>query len=668
MKKIISIITFIILSNYTVWSQKHELGNVTIDELKEKINAKDSSAVATILFERGRTYFNYKQAEGFSVMTEVEIKIKIYKKGGYEWANTEVPFYIGSSDRESVSFSKAVTYNLVNNQIEKTKLKSENEFSEQKNKFLGLRKIAMPNVKEGSIIEYKYTIKSPYISNFPEWKFQRSIPIKFSEYITEIPEYFFYNVHRKGVLIPLEVKDNLSKTISLEEKSTPKGLVGGYTHDVENINYLDNRTTYTLQNIPALKEESFINNIENYTSSLEFEHSGTQMPQKTFVSYATNWGDIAKNIYESDGFGNQIDKNNYYETDLKTLLQGLSTNDEKAATIFSYVQSRMTWNKYNSYSCDGGVKKAYQDKTGNSAEINLMLVSILRFAGLDANPVLISTRANGVALYPSRTAYNTVIASAMIDGKLILLDATSKYSLPNILPSRDLNWFGRIIRKDETSDMVDLMPNFSSQDVVNMLVTIDAKGLISGKVREQYLDYNGLRFRENYTGVSKESIMEKMEKRNSGLEVSDYELNDKDLGEPVVEKYAFKDSNEADIVGDKLYFSPLLQFAAKENPFKQETREFPVDFSFPSKDKYMLNITIPDGYQVESLPKPVALAMDKGYGNFSLAILNTDNQIQVTVSLSINTSIVPADDYDTLKEFFKKVIEKENEKIVLKKI
>ena len=668
MKKIILIFAVLILNNYLGWSQKHELGNVTIEELKEKVNAKDSSAVATVIFENGRTSFEYKQGEGFSVITEVEIKIKIYKKGGYEWANAEVPFYVGGSNKESVSFSKAVTYNLANNQIEKTKLKSENEFSEQKNKFWSYRKIVMPNVKEGSILEYKYTIKSPFISNFPSWKFQKSIPVIFSEYITDIPEYFFYNVHRKGTLYPIETKESVSKTIRLDEKTSPKGLVGGYVHDVENINYSDNRTIYRLENISALKDESFINNIDNYTSTLEFEHSGTQMPQKAFESYATNWEDIAKNIYESDGFGNQIDKTGYFEEDLKTLLQGLSTNDEKIATIFNYVQTRMTWNKYHSYTCDVGVKKAYQDKIGNSAEINLMLVSMLRFAGLDVNPVLVSTRANGVALYPSRLAYNTVIAGAMIDGKINLLDATSKFSSPTMLPLRDLNWFGRIIRKDKTSDMIDLMPDFSSQDVVNMLATIDAKGQVSGKVREQYLDYNALRFKENYSGISKESIIEKKEKKQSGLEISEYELNDKELGEPVVEKYAFKDSNEADIIGDKIYFSPLLQYALKENPFKQEKREYPIDFSFPSKDRYLFNITIPSGYQVESLPKPVALAMDKGYGNFSITISNTDNQIQVSVSLSINTSIIPSEDYDTLKEFFKKVIEKENEKIVLKKV
>jgi len=122
------------------------------------------------------------------------------------------------------------------------------------------------------------------------------------------------------------------------------------------------------------------------------------------------------------------------------------TNEEKVSAIFKHVQSRMNWNKHYSYYCYDGVKKAYQDKVGNSAEINLMLVSMLRQANLEANPVLISTRANGISLFPSSTAFNVVIASVVVDGKLVLLDATSKYATPGILPIRDLNWFGRLIK------------------------------------------------------------------------------------------------------------------------------------------------------------------------------------------------------------------------------
>lgn len=668
MNKIAFALLFLVIANNSSYAQKRELGNVTIEELKEKVHPKDSAAVAAVLFEKGRTSFEYKQGEGFTIITEVETKIKIYKKEGYEWANEEISFYVGNTDREIVDFSKAVTYNLVNGQIEKTKAKSENEFSEQKNKFWGVKKLAMPNVKEGSVIEYKYTIRSPFISKFPDWKFQREIPVNYSEYITDIPEYFYYNVYRKGTLIPTEVKDKLSKTIRLDEKYLTQSRSGGYQHDVENISYTDNRTTYKLENIAAVKEESYINNIDNYLSAIEHEHSATQMPQQTMKSYSSTWEDVAKTIYESDNFGNQLDKNSYYESDIKTLLQGLTTNEEKVATLFSYVQSRMTWNKYFSYLCDDGVKKAYENKTGNSAEINLMLVSMLRYAQLDANPVLVSTRANGISLFPSRTAFNTVIAAVTINDNIVLLDATSKITLPNILPVRDLNWFGRIIRKDGTSDLVDLMPKSLSYDVINMLVNLDASGQVTGKVREQYLDYNALQFRDNYSGLSKDAIVEKIEKKHKGLEVDEYELTNSNLTDAVVEKYSIKNSNVSEIIGDKIYFSPMLYFAITENPFKQETREYPVDFSFPFRDKYMINITIPEGYQVETLPKSTAIAMDLKYGTFNYTVTNTGSQIQLSAILDINTSIIAPDDYNTLKEFFKVVVEKQNEKIVLKKI
>ena len=668
MRKTTLILLLFVLGISKNYAQKQELGSVTIEELKQKTHPKDSTAVAAVIFEKGKTYFEFKQDDGFSLVTEVEVRIKIYKKEGYEWANEQVDFYIGGSSRESVDYSKAITYNLVNGQIEKTKAKSENEFLEQKNKFWGSKKITMPNVKEGSVIEYKYTIRSPFISRFPDWRFQREIPVNYSEYTTDIPEYFFYNVYRKGALTPIEVKDRLNKSIRLDERVAPKGLTSGYTHDVENITYADNRTVYKLENVPAIKEESYVNNINNYITTIEHEHSGTQMPQQTFKAYSTTWEDVAKNIYENDDFGAQLNKTNYYEADIKTLLQGLTTTEEKIATIFSFVQSRMTWNKYNSYLCDSGVKKAYDDKIGNSAEINLMLVSMLRYAQLDANPVLISTRANGISLFPSRTAFNFVIAAVTINDNLILLDATSKVALPSILPVRDLNWFGRIIRKDGTSDMVDLMSKNLSFDVVNMLVALDDKGQITGKVRDQYLDYNSLRFRDNLAGLTKDAIVEKIEKRYKGLEVDDYDLTNSNLADPVVEKYSIKSSNVSEIIGDKIYFSPMLFFAMDENPFKQETREYPVDFSFPFRDKYMVNITIPEGYAVESLPKSIAIAMDMKYGTFNYTVTATDTQIQLSTVLDINTSIIAPDDYNTLKEFFKVVVEKQSEKIVLKKI
>ena len=666
------IIMVILLCSFNIYAQKYELGNVTIEELKEKFNPKDSSANATVIYEKGKTYFKFSQEEGFSLVTDVEVKVKIYKKEGYDFANKAVAFYVGGGSDENLSFSKAITYNLVNGKIEKTKLKSDGEFTEKKNKFWSQKKITMPNIKEGSIVEYKYTITSPYISTLPDWRFLRSIAVNHSEYITYIPEYFTYNVYRKGFISPVEIKNSIEKKISLvdREKIAPtlQGA-GGVNKTTYEIEYKENQITYKLDNVPALKEESYVNNIENYVASIQHELAGKKMPQSAFESFSTTWEKVAEKIYENEDFGGQLKKENYFEKDIKALLAGLTTKEEKISVIFNYVKSRMNWNEYYGYTCDDGVKKAYENKIGNVAEINLMLTAMLRYAGIVANPVLISTRSNGISLFPSRTAFNYVIVGLETGNNLVLLDATSKNAFPNILPLRDLNWLGRIIRKDGTSEQVDLMPKVISKDYINLMGTIDSKGEITGKIREQYSDYNALSFRNKYLDLSKETYLEKLEKKYENIEVSEYEIaNKQELEKPITETYSFKHSNSVEIIGNKMYFSPLLFLTLTENPFKQEKREYPVDFVYPNQDKYILNITIPDGYVVESMPAPMNMELAENMASFKFNLSNTGKQIQIVSMLDINTSIISSEYYSDLKVFYAEMIKKQTEKIVLKKI
>ncbi|MEO8516572.1 MAG: transglutaminase domain-containing protein [Flavobacterium sp.] len=671
MKKSTLLIVVLLCCKINIYAQKHELGEVTIEELKEKSFAKDTSAVAAVLFEKGKTTFEFTQADGFKVVTEVDVKIKVYKKGGYDLANKEVEFYVGGNNDESVSFSKAITYNLVNGAIEKTKLKNDGQFAEKKNKFWSINKITMPNVKEGSIIEYRYTIKSPYTSTLPDWAFQRDIPVVYSEYTAGIPEYYVYNVYRKGFLSPTETVNKLKKTITLEYKQntmTTLHSAGGVNRTSQDIYYVDTQTTFKLENIPALKEESFVNNINNYTASVEHELSQVLMPNSPIESFSNSWENVVKKIYDSEEFGTQLKKEGYFEDDLKKLLAGLTGRDEKIAAVFSYVKSRMNWNSQFGYYSDGGVKKAYADKTGNIAEINLMLTAMLRYAGVNANPVLLSTRANGIAVYPSRTAFNYVIAAVEIENDLILLDATNKNALPNVLPLRDLNWFGRIIRKEGTSAEVDLTPKMISKDYINVMAKINEKGEIEGKLKEQYFDYNAFNFRDKYTDINKESYIEKLEKKYNNIEVGEYDVvNKNEFDKPVIETYSFKQNSSVDIIGDKMYFSPLLFFAQTVNPFKQEKREYPVDFTFPTQDKYLISVTIPEGYAVESMPVPLAIKLGE-YADFKFNISNAGKQIQISAIVDINTSIVPSESYGDLKTFFAEMIKKQTEKIVLKKI
>lgn len=660
--------SIILLLTSIAFSQKHELGKVTIEELKEKVCPSDTSAVAAYLFNVGKTYYSYSDSNGFELITEITTKIKIYKKEGYEFANKAVKFYVGVNDSEKVSVSKAYTYNLVNGKIEKTKLGSDGEFNEKINKFWSRKKITMPNIKEGSIIEFKFDISSPYESYIPEWEFQENIPVKYSEFLAVIPEYYMFNTRSKGYLTPVVQVEKKTRSITLTSKERSSGYITSTNFSNEAISFEETMTKYILENVPALKEEAFVNNINNYRATVSHELSGTKYPNSNYVAYSSDWESVVKKIYDSENFGSELKKTGYFEKDLDALLNGINSYEEKIAVVFNYVKSKMNWDESYGIYCDSGVRKAYQDKKGNVAEINIMLTAMLRYAGIDANPILLSTRDNGISFFPSRTSFNYVIAGVELQNQVILLDATNKNTIPNILPIRDLNWIGRIIRKNESSAEINLMPTTNSKDVISIIGNINAQGEVSGKIRDQYFDYNAFTFREYNKGISKDSYIEKLEKKHKGLEVGEYEVqNSTDLSKPIVENYDFKATNSVEIIGDKMYLSPFLFFAITENPFKQETREYPVDFVFPNQDKFNISLTIPEGYTVETLPQPKAVAMPDNLASYKYNISNTGNQIQIIYTLDINQAIIGSEDYGTLKNFFKEIVNKQTEKIVLKK-
>lgn len=667
------LLLILVITSFDIYAQKFELGKVTIAELQEKEHPKDPSAPATILFEKGKVEFEYDGTDGFSIITEMTVKIKIYKKEGYDWANKIVPYYSeNNSTRETVNFSDAVTYNLVDGKIEKTKLKSEGEFDEVTNKYWSRKKITMPNVKEGSIIEYSYTIKSQMIGNLKEWKFQTSIPVNYSEYKTYIPEYFVYNQNQKGSIFPKITKDSKTKRITFtyfeNDMSKPNNTGWNIKHVVD-AEYIENITTYIVENLPAMKEENFVNNIDNYTASISQELSLTKYPNQPFKSFSTDWETVVKKIYEYDDFGPELNKTGYFDDQIKALIANLNTGEEKIVAIFNFVKMNVKWNERDGYLCDNGVRNAFKEHVGNVADINLMLTAMLRYAGLTANPVLISTRSYGIALFPNRYAYNYVIAAVEVNGELILLDATEKFALPDILPLRDLNWFGRLIRKDGTSIEVNLMPKSVSNENIYLSYSLNKQGVITGKARKQLTDYFALQFRKNYVGVNTDTYLESLENSYNNIEVSDYVRdNELDLFKPIVETFSFKDTKSTEIINDKIYISPLLFFTSKDNPFKQEKREYPIDFGKPFETKYNINIEIPEDYTVESLPKPINIATVEGFGSFKYNIGNTGNSIQFLITTDINFAIVAADFYDVLKGFFQQIVDKETEKIVLKKI
>jgi transglutaminase-like putative cysteine protease len=633
----------VVLTGFCAFAQNFKPGVVTKEELEEKKHPIDSSAPAAILYKLGKTYFS-PQNDVWSLVTEVTVRLKIYSKEGYRHAGTEIP-YSTLGKPIKISVTNAYTYNLSGSEIIKTSLKPEGDFTVKVTDSYSKRKIIMPDVKEGSIIEYTYTINNPGYT-ISDWYFQYDIPVNYIEYSVSTPQYFTYNRYITGY-----VTIDKAHTIIKHPEGT---------------RYEEYTDIFSAKNVKALKDEEYVNNIENYTAILKHELSATSFYE--VQKYSTDWTSLCKTIYDDDKFGRELKLDSYFKGDMANLLSGAATAEEKRNRIFGYVRSRMTWDKKGGPLCEYGVKKAYETKTGNVSDINLMLTAMLREAGLEANPILVSTRDNGVALYPSYTAYDYVIAGVETDNGIVLLDATSKYSEPDILPLRALNWQGRMIRKNGTTKDVDLMPKKNSKRVISIAAAIDKDGIATGKVRSQRSDYYAYAFRENYADTKEDTYIENLEKKIQGLEVGAYKRTaNNETEKPLTEEYDFTHKALSDVIGDKIYFNPMLFFTASKNPFTAEEREFPIDFSYPWQDRYMINIKLPEGYVIESLPAPLTITLQENIGSFKYNVASQNNTLQISVAFDINYANVSQDYYKSLRDFYKKMTEKQNEKIVLKK-
>ena len=191
---------------------------------------------------------------------------------------------------------------------------------------------------------------------------------------------------------------------------------------------------------------------------------------------------------------------------------------------------------------------------------------------------------------------------------------------------------------------------------------------IKGNIKEVITENRAYNFRDTYNGISEESYLEKMEKETAGFEISDYTVENKtNLKEPLKEDYNFVLTNQVETINDKLYFKPLLFFGIDENPFKSETRDYPIDFKYPTHDSYTITYNLPQGYVVESMPEKINIATEDNLASLSFLTGNMGNKVQIVANLYINSALMPADYYDSIKSFFNEVYVKMNQKIVLKK-
>src|SRR6187549_3278376 len=169
-----------------------KFGKISAEDFKTSVYSVDSNAAAVVIADIGNSTITGNVKGWFSIEFRHFKRIHILKKGSYELADVQIPLYINGRNEEELQGLKAYTYNLENGKVVETKLEKSGVFQDKLNKNHLVKKFTFPVIKEGSIIEYEYTIHSDFIFNLQPWEFQGSYPRLWSEYNVSIPEFLYY--------------------------------------------------------------------------------------------------------------------------------------------------------------------------------------------------------------------------------------------------------------------------------------------------------------------------------------------------------------------------------------------------------------------------------------------------------------------------------------------
>ncbi len=643
---------------------KMKFGKVSKEEFNLS-SAKDTGAHAIIISEIGSSAFE-TNGSSLAVVYKVHKRYKIVDKSGYDYANVSVNLYKGNTNnsQEDISKIKASAYNLENGEIKETKLESKDIYTEQTIKNYVTKKFAIPGVKEGTIIEYSYTVTSPFWTNIRSWTYQHSIPTLWSEYTVSIPDFLRFVQLGTGFEPYVEKTRNTSHTV-FSFRYEPYGATGAS----ENVSLSSEIThlRWAAKDLPAIREEKFITTTDNYVNRIEFQLSSYKFGEEAKNTKNT-WPKLMEDLNKDEDFGAAMGKNgNFMDNITDDLIKGATSDQEKASRIFNWVKTNVICNDTRGIWTSQRLKTTLTSKKGGVSDINLLLVGLLRRAKLDAFPIILSTRDHGyVSYYPLLSRFNYVIAAVRLDDKVVTLDATDPLlGFGKLLPSC-YNGDARIVNEEGTNFTISA-DSLHEAEMTSVSFDKFEKGVFHGTFQQRPTYLQSYNIRKEIQSKKKEGFFDRISKSfNGDMEISNGQVNDLDsLNDAIMVSYDFKmkGGEETDVI----YLSPFIGSAYKENIFKAAERKFPVEMNAVYDEMYSLNFLIPEGYVIDELPKSAIVKFNETEGIFQYLIQATEDRVQMRCRIQLKKATFEPEDYPSLRDFWGMIVKKQAEQIVLKK-
>lgn len=601
----------------------------------------DTSAQALILQDVGFTRLApYKKTT--AVWHSHWRRIKVFDPQAFEQGNLSIPVRLG------VERLYKLEVQVIQPNGEVQTVKTDNLFLEKTSRQYNVHKVFVPNLQRGSVVEYRYTVISSDLFSLYDWYFQHEMPVRWSELTTIVPRRLEYTFQ---IHAPHE--------LALQENVT-----------------LDIATAYmrfAIKDLPALRSEPMITTLDDYRARVQFQLKS--VPSQLFwqVPVMSDWKQLANWLAEVKGFGKQYTKTSNYKDLWKAFKGNLADKDTPqllAEKALRFVSANIRWNEIHHSYVEKDLEAVFARQSGNSAEVNLALVALLREAGLDVWPLLISTRSNGLVSteYPFLQQFNSVVALVRHGDQTILLDATDPLHGLNELRDECYNGKGWIPNPAQPEWLDIAAPETSVTWYGNM--ALDEEGNASGSFVLSSAGSLATAWRKALSGPERANFL----KENFASDFKDVRFEttaiegEQDLGKALKFKFNCQIGNVAQSSGDFLYLKPVFDFFPTENLFKSPIRQLPVNFALPFKSHYVLNIKLPEGYVLEEKPESVRMALPNNGGRLQCSCdISKPGELQLLLKVNLAQTVFDPEAYPQLRAFFDAVAEKANMQLALKK-
>ncbi len=639
-----------------VFGQDFEFLKPKQDELILTKTSLDSNASAVVLREFGTASVRIDDNYGnLYIDFQYHVRIKIFNKNGFGHANIVIPQRTYNDKEDLIQELEASTINYLDGQMVFTELDKKKIFREKKNKYITLTKFTMPNLAEGSIIEYSYRLHSPSIFNFRSWEFQSDIPKLHSEYVAFIPALYNYNVSLRGAQ---------KLTSSNAEISRECLRIAGNAIDCS-------KMTYIMKNIPALIEEDYMTAASNFRSAINFELSDYMMLNGAKKSITKEWKDIDYELIRDKSFGTQIKRKDVFTPILPEILKNTTDQLSQAKAIYGFIKKSIKENGFIGLYSENTVKKAMETHSGNTGDINLALIAALNAAAIDAEALILSTRANGLVstVFPVISDFNYVVAKVNIAGQTYLLDASEPLMPFGLLPLHCINGQGRVIPLKKPSYWYDLKASQKETTRYNLNADLGKDGKLKGSLTTYSIGYAAYNKRKKIAAAgSVDEFVEKLDESMPKISILKHEINNLDsIENPLIERYEIEMPIFENINNDPLFFNPFFIERISRNPFNLNERTYPVDLGSKTEVRVAIAIKLPENYALAEQPKALSMSLADSGGRYLCNTALEENVLMFNQLIQFNKPIYDPAEYLSLKEFYSRIIQLQKTDIILKR-